>query len=516
MIDEPEQNQLSVADYVGVARRRFKILAIAAALGLLVGLAYVLLSNPSYVSTARIELRRVTEGPFQETQANAAKVYAQTEREVVASEGVSEIAATKMDGGISPENIRGSLTVTPVPDSLAMEVEYASDSPKGAQQGAQAVAEAYLQYRKTSADDQVKALKAPFEARLKALQTAAKPLIAKLTAAGAAGGAADALKLQIEQNQNEQIMLNDKLSGLSAINTSPGQIVTPAPLPDSKAGLPPMYVLIGALALALTAGFVVAVVRDRTDPRLRSQGDLASLVGQTPISFIEVDATERTGDKDQWFGDWNAQSAARYAPGVGVAQQSSGAEAESYRRLALRLRTEDGRAIRFLLVTSAGEAMAEEVASNLALTIGREGKRALLIWSNLREDTLQSFFAVGPGPGLGEVLSGRVRLDEAILEIPGCQGLYLLPVGSREDARDHLFRLSLVKQALDDPQVNPFDMVILIAPSPNRYADALALAPQVDGVLVAVDTTDTNRNDLAAVIESLTSINAPIVGVVAL
>lgn len=102
------------------------------------------------------------------------------------------------------------------------------------------------------------------------------------------------------------------------------------------------------------------------------------------------------------------------------------------------------------------------------------------------------------------------------MEIPGCQGLYLLPVGSREDARDQIFRFGQVKETLDDPKVSPFDAIILIAPSPNKYADALALAPQVDGVLIAVDTTDSDRRDLTAAVESLQSINAQISGVVAL
>lgn len=172
--------------------------------------------------------------------------------------------------------------------------------------------------------------------------------------------------------------------------------------------------------------------------------------------------------------------------------------------------------MRYVLVTSSGAAPAEEVAANLAVTLGRDGRRVLLIWSNLREDTMPAYFAVGRGPGLGEVLTGRVKMQEAIMEIPGCQGLYLLPVGSREDAREQIFRFGQVKDALDDPKLSPFDVIILVAPSPNRYADALALAPQVDGVLVAVDTSDSDRRDLASAVESLQSINAPISGVVAL
>jgi Mrp family chromosome partitioning ATPase len=274
-------------------------------------------------------------------------------------------------------------------------------------------------------------------------------------------------------------------------------------------------VLVGVVAAALVVGFLVALIRDRTDPRVHSSQDIQELVGATPVNVITTD-DDADDDNKEWFGEWYGRAASRHAPGVEVAGNGNGAEAESYRRLALRLGGWEGPGPRFLLVTSAGSAPAEEVAANLAVTLGREGSRVLLIWSNLRQDTLGAYFSVPRGPGLGEVLANTARLEDAVLEIPGCQGLYLLPVGSRAEARDQLFRFSGLKDALTDPNGVAFDQVVLIAPSPTDYADALALAPQVDGVLVTVESESADRKELTATVESLRSINAHLSGVVAL
>jgi Mrp family chromosome partitioning ATPase len=61
-----------------------------------------------------------------------------------------------------------------------------------------------------------------------------------------------------------------------------------------------------------------------------------------------------------------------------------------------------------------------------------------------------------------------------------------------------------------------FDEVVMIAPSATEFADALALAPQADGVLVAAELRLTDRNALAATLEGLRLVDAHLAGVVVL
>ena len=513
---DQESSQMSVADYVGLFRRRGKIIAAFTAAGALLAAAYLVIASPGYIATARLELSPISENPFTTDVSSSAKVYAANEKAVVKSREVATLASLRMSPKVEPTAMISATMVDILPDSLTLDVSYNAASADKARSGADAMSQSYIEYRQRQADDVVAAGTKRFDQQIAELDKLADPLRAQLAKAPPDSGEFRQLELQLNSIQDTEAQLLLDRSKRLLINTSPATLVSKAETPTSTAGLPPSVVLVGMIALGLTAGFAVALIRDRTDPKLRGQDDLASVVGSAPINFIESDEDSAVSEDREWFGEWYGKSASRYAPGVIVAHNPSGAEAESYRRVALRLRSPGGDPLRYVLVTSSGSAPAEEVASNLAVTLGRDGRRVLLIWSNLREDTIASYFAVGRGPGLGEVLSGRVRLQEAIMEIPGCQGLYLLPVGSREDARDQIFRFGQVKETLDDPKVSPFDAIILIAPSPNKYADALALAPQVDGVLIAVDTTDSDRRDLTAAVESLQSINAQISVVVAL
>lgn len=516
MAEQHETAQLSLSDYAGLIRRRFKILGAFTIGAALLALAYLAVASPGYVATSRLELSPVSENPFSQDVSSSAKVYSATEKTVVKSNEVATLASLRMSPKIEPSEMVGATTVDILPDTLTLDISYTAASADRARAGADAMALSYIEYRQRQAEDIVAASVKRYDQQIAALDKLADPLRAQLSKATVDSGEFRQLELQLNSIQDTKAQMLLDRSNRLLIDTSPATLVSKAETPSSTAGLSPSMLLIGMLALGLTAGFAVAVVRDRTDPRLRGQDDLASVVGSAPINFIESDEDSAPREDKEWFGEWYGKAASRYAPGVMVAHNPSGAEAESYRRVALRLRSATGEPLRYVLVTSSGSAPAEEVASNLAVTLGRDGRRVLLIWSNLREDTMPTYFAVGRGPGLGEVLSGRVRLQEAIMEIPGCQGLYLLPVGSREDARDQIFRFAQVKETLDDPKVSPFDAIILIAPSPNRYADALALAPQVDGVLIAVDTTDSDRRDLTGAVESLQSINATISGVVAL
>ena len=299
------------------------------------------------------------------------------------------------------------------------------------------------------------------------------------------------------------------LSAWEALDVTPGYVVTPASLPDASGAVTAGVVLIGAVAVATILGFLVALVYDSVDPKLRSAQDLQQVVHPSPIDMI-ADQNGGAGGPRAWLG----RSHRGRSPGE-ISQVGS-PEAENYRRLALRLDGGPGPWPRYLLVTSAGANLAEEVAANLSVALGREGARTLLIWSNPRDDTLDAYFSVPPGPGLGEVLAESVKIEDAVLEIPGCPGLSLLPVGSRDEAREGLHRFSSLKKALADPDRVHFDEVVMIAPSATEFADALALAPQADGVLVAAELRLTDRNALAATLEGLRLVDAHLAGVVVL
>ena len=510
-----DEDAMTVADYLSALRRRWGIIVIAALLGALVAGAYLARAHPDYESAARLVINPVSNSPDTAVGTGggtgAAATLIATQKSILRSDEVTERAADLLGDGTTPTQLRDASTVEVVPDSLTLDVTYEGADPASAQAGAQALVESYLEVR----GDQAKVAKA---AKVDALAKERNDLQAAIAATSAKLQQVDpqanpttetVLTTQLQAQYAQLGKVQTDLSSWQSLDTTPGYVVTPASLPENHSGVSGPLVLIGVIVVAMVLGCVVALLYDSNDRTVRSVQELARLFRPVPVHMIADDDGESVGIRG-WFG----RSHSRRGPGA--VGQAGGPEAESYRRLALGMGILPGISPRYLLVTSVGSGLAEEVAANLSVAMGREGARVLLIWSNPREDTLDAYFSVPPGPGLGEVLSGLVKIEDAVLEIPGCQGLSLLPVGSREEAREELFRFPVVKEALGDPDRVHFDQVVVIAPSSAEYADALALAAQVDGVLVATELGSTDRHALATTLDGLNSVDARLAGVVAL
>ncbi len=503
---------MTLADYLSVVRRRLWIIVLAAVLGAVAGGAYLALAQPSYESTARLVLRQVSDSPEAVGGgAVTAATLTATQKSILRSDEVTRRAANELDDGTTMSGLRDASTVEVVPDSLTLDVTYQSDKPARAQAGAQALVDSYLDVR-TDQEESRKAEKVDaLDEQRSNLDKLIENTTEQLEGIDPQGGqgTGSVLNARLTSQLAQQSKTLADLSAWEALDVTPGYVVTPASLPDASGALTAGVVLIGAVAVATILGFLVALVYDSADPKLRSAQDLQQVVHPSPIDMI-ADQNGGAGGPRAWLG----RSHRGRSPGE-ISQVGS-PEAENYRRLALRLDGGPGPWPRYLLVTSAGANLAEEVAANLSVALGREGARTLLIWSNPRDDTLDAYFSVPPGPGLGEVLAESVKIEDAVLEIPGCPGLSLLPVGSRDEAREGLHRFSSLKKALADPDRVHFDEVVMIAPSATEFADALALAPQADGVLVAAELRLTDRNALAATLEGLRLVDAHLAGVVVL
>ena len=83
-----------------------------------------------------------------------------------------------------------------------------------------------------------------------------------------------------------------------------------------------------------------------------------------------------------------------------------------------------------MLVTSGalGEGKSLTTA-NLAVAFGQIARSVLVIDADFRRPAAHALLGVAPGPGLSDVLTGRVALDDAIVPVDG-QTVFVLPAGS--------------------------------------------------------------------------------------
>src|SRR5204863_5712114 len=124
------------------------------------------------------------------------------------------------------------------------------------------------------------------------------------------------------------------------------------------------------------------------------------------------------------------------------------------------------------------------VASHLAASLARAGRKTLLVDCDLRRPALHQVFRMDPLPGLGEVLRGEVELFEAIR--PTAEpGLELLAAGAADTqtlqalARDDV-------QSLFEAVRLKYDFVVIDSSPVLPVADSLLLAKHADAVLLAI------------------------------
>lgn len=168
---------------------------------------------------------------------------------------------------------------------------------------------------------------------------------------------------------------------------------------------------------------------------------------------------------------------------------------------------------RIFLVTSAqsGEGKST-VASHLAGSLARAGRRTLLIDGDLRRAGLHELFQTPMQPGLSEVLLGEVDLDQGLHETSH-ENLAVMPAGQWDREVIHaLARGGLSELFLRLRQ--SFDFLILDSHPVLEATDALLIGRNVDAVLLTVLRQLSRMPQVYLAQQRLQSIGAPVLGVV--
>jgi receptor protein-tyrosine kinase len=200
------------------------------------------------------------------------------------------------------------------------------------------------------------------------------------------------------------------------------------------------------------------------------------------------------------------------APGSNGGGHPSDPGTEAYRILRTSLLfSQEG--LKTLVVTSAAPGEGKTMTSvNLAAAYARQGLKVLLLECDLRRPSLGKYFDNSQETDLTDVLFESRDWRQAI-QPTRLPGLHVLLAGRSIPRAAELLGGEEMKRLLADLSTE-FDMVILDTSPLLVAADATVLGAIVDGVLLVVRATRTDRGAVEQAVHQLGLVGANIVGTV--
>jgi succinoglycan biosynthesis transport protein ExoP len=299
----------------------------------------------------------------------------------------------------------------------------------------------------------------------------------------------------------------ERLGILASLQTGNAELVQPAGLPATPSSPKPLRnTILGAL-LGLLLGIALAFLFERFNRQIREPEEAREVFGLPVLGTVP-------------------DSKAIIAANGGVtAAELPFVENEAFRTLRASLRYFNiDHEIRTVLVTSHdAEAGKSTVTWNLARVTATSAK-VVIVETDLRNPSLARQHALKVGPGLAEVLTHQVDLDEAIqhksiaTQANGSSAigntLDIIVAGSMPPNPAELIESTAMEEALSQ-LTERYDLVVIDTAPLGVVSDAFSLLRHVDGVIVVTRMEKSTRDAAEHMREQLERLEAPVLGIVA-
>ena len=285
----------------------------------------------------------------------------------------------------------------------------------------------------------------------------------------------------------------ERLSASGAGKKSPMTLtlVKPALLPTTPASSHTKVDRALGLVVGLAVAFTAVILREKTDPRVRTVQQAQSITGCSLVTTVEG-APGRA---------WLLAGQAGSDPFA----------AESSRRLRLRLAPAlAARHARSVAVTSLkwGDP-GPAVAANLALTLAEGGSTVALVDADARAGQVAAYFGADSSPGVAAVVSGEVPMETAIQRYR--ENLLILPAGLAQHGERQMSPAQLAELLFRLGGMS--DHIVVHTGPVLDNAAAAELSVAAHAVLLVVQKDKARQEDLRLGTEILRGAEADLVGV---
>jgi succinoglycan biosynthesis transport protein ExoP len=459
----------TVADYLGILRRRKWIVLVPPIAAALAAYALSTGQSPLYRAAAQVLVNRasvVTSITGVDPSGGDANRFLATQASIARSPELAQrVAAASNIAGMTAGRVLAESAVTPSTDSDLVEIAVQDRDPNVAARLANIYATQFTQFSKERATQYIDDALNSLEVRIKSL--------------AAHGQAGSALYASLIQQQGQLATVGKLLAGSASLLQPAEGAAKIRPRPRRNAILGFLFGGVVGLALAFLA--------EALDRRVRNEHEIDDALGIPLLARIPQPprSLQKTND-------------------LVMLREPVGAQAETFRKLrtSIEFVNPDG-AARKIMVTSAMEQEGKSTTiANLGVALARGNRRVVLVDLDLRRPYLSRLFHVGGRPGITDVALNRVQLAQALrpiglatgLEGPSPNGnhatsngraadgvLHLLPAGTIPPSAGETLRDERLLAVLDE-LASTFDIVLIDAPPLLAFGDTMTLSSHVDAI----------------------------------
>jgi succinoglycan biosynthesis transport protein ExoP len=280
-----------------------------------------------------------------------------------------------------------------------------------------------------------------------------------------------------------------------------------------------LIIAIGALVSCMLA-LALAFVRESFDNTVRTPDDVRSWVALPSLGMLPTMSIASAAERPERrllsviSSSQSTSGTFKHSVPQIIPMQSHSPEAEaiSNLRTALAFSSSPRPHQIFLISSSSSGEGKSTVAINLAIAFSQRGSTCL-VDGDLRNPAVASAFGLESVKGLGDVLTGRDTLEQAVTPVEGFPSLKVLAGGTAAPNAADLISSEKMDATLKALK-QEFEFVIVDSPPVIPFSDARSLAAHSDAVILVGRYGLTTRRALTRSAQLLRDMHAPVLGVV--